>query len=227
MPKATNEANRAAMASAVPPLSLSTTVRATAAPPARGVTFGAGWVGTPGFCATPAPAVVGVIGFATCVAAGEGPPAGLAGADAPALAGRGGRDIRIVSFRKSAGGLATPGTGGGVTPAGLGGMPGTGGAGGVAAAGTPGTDGFGAGGGVRRIVSFFNPGAAGTGARGGPGGLGKGGAGGFNPTPGGARGGFGKPGALGMGGLGAPPDTGTPGGRGGVGGFGSESGIGQ
>jgi hypothetical protein len=227
MPKATREAKRAAMASAVPPLSLSTTVRATAAPPARGVTFGVGWVGTPGFCITPPAPAAGVNGFATCVAAAEGPAAGLAGATAPAPPGRGGKDIRIVSFRKSAGGLATPGTGGGVTPAGLGGMPGTGGAGGVAAAGTPGTGGFGAAGGVRRIVSFFNPGAEGAGAEGGPGGLGKDGAGGFNPTPGGARGGFGKLGALGMGGLGVPPDTETPGGRGGVGGFGSESDIAQ
>jgi hypothetical protein len=174
----------------------------------------------------PAPAAA-VSGFATCVAAGDGAPAGLPGATAPPAPGRGGRDMRIVSFRKSAGGFATPGTGGGVTPAGFGGMPGTGGAGGVAAAGTPGTGGFGAAGGVRRIVSFFNPGAAGGGARGGPGGLGKDGAGGFNPTPGGARGGFGKPGALGIGGLGVPPDTETPGGRGGVGGFGSESDISQ
>ena len=227
MPKATSEATKAAIASAVPPLSLSTTVRATAAPPARGVTFAAGWVGTPGFCMTPTAPVPGVIGFATCVAAGDGAPAGLAGTAAPTPPGRGGRDMRIVSFRKSAGGLATPGTGGGVTPAGLGGMPGIGGAGGVAAAGTPGTGGLGATGGVRRIVSFFNPGAAGVGAAGAPGGLGKDGAGGFNPTPGGARGGFGKPGAIGMGGLGAPPDTETPGGRGGVGGFGRASDIAQ
>ena len=49
MPKATSEAIKAAIASAVPPLSLSTTVRATAAPPARGATVGVGWVGTPGF----------------------------------------------------------------------------------------------------------------------------------------------------------------------------------
>jgi len=65
MPKATSEASRAAIASAVPPLSLSTTVRATATPPARGATVEAGGVGTPGFCATPAGAVVAVIGFAT------------------------------------------------------------------------------------------------------------------------------------------------------------------
>jgi hypothetical protein len=242
MPKATSEASRAAMASAVPALSLSTTVRATATPPARGVTFGAGWAGTPGFCITPPAPAAAVIGFATCVATGDGPPAGLAGATAPPTPGRGGRDMRIVSFRKSAGGLATPGTGGGVKPAGLGGMPGTGGAEGVAAAGTPGTGGFGAAGGVRRIVSFFNPDAAGVGAAGAPGGFGKEEAGGFSPTPGGlgnvgaggfsptlggARGGFGKPGAPGMGGLGAPPETKTPGGRGGVGGFGSGSGIEQ
>jgi len=227
MPKATSEANKAAIASAVPPLSLSTTVRATAAPPARGATFGAGWVGTPGFCATPPAPAEDAIGFAICVAAGEGPPTGLAVVAAPPAPGRGGRDILIVSLRKSAGGFAAPGTGGGVTPAGLGGMPGTGGAGGVAAAGTPGTGGLGTEGGVRRIVSFFNPGAAGAGASGGPGGFGKEGAGGFSPTPGGARGGLGKPGALGMGGLGELPDTGTPGGRGGVGGFGSGSGIEQ
>ena len=47
MPKATSEATKAAIASAVPPLSLSTTVRATAAPPARGATVGVDWVGTP------------------------------------------------------------------------------------------------------------------------------------------------------------------------------------
>ena len=166
-----------------------------------------------------------MIGFATWVAAGDGAPAGLTGAAAPAPPGRGGRDIRMVSFRKSAGGFATPGTAGGVAPGGLGGMPGTGGAGGVAAAGAPGTAGLGAAGGVRRIVSFFSPGAAGAGAVGGPGGLGKEGAGGFKPTPGGARGGFGKPGVLGIGGLGVPPDIETPGGRGGVGGFGGESDI--
>ena len=240
MPKATSEATKAAIASAVPPLSLSTTVRATAAPPARGATVGAGWVETPGFWTTPPTPATGAIGFATCVAAGEGPPVGLAGAAAPAPPGRGGRDMRIVSFRKSEGGFATPGTGGGVAPAGLRGIPGTGGAGGVAVAGAPGTGGFGATGGVRRIVSFFNPGAVGVGAAGAPGGFGKEGAGGFSPTPGGlgkvgaggfspapggARGGLGKLGALGIGGLGAPPDTETPGGRGGVGGFGGESDI--
>ena len=101
-------------------------------------------------------------------------------------------------------------------------------------------EGLGAAGGASRIVSFFNPGAAGVGAAGPPrgfgkegaggfsptpGGLGKVGAGGFSPTPGGARGGLGKLGALGIGGFGPPPDTETPGGRGGVGGFGGESDI--
>jgi len=169
----------------------------------------------------PAPAT-GLIGFATCVAAGDGPPTGFPGAADPGAPGRGGREILIVSFRKSAGGLATPGSGGRVTAVGLGAAPGTvGTAGGVGApaTGTPGTGGFGGAGGTKRIVSFFRLGAAGIGGVGAPGGLATGGAGGFRPILGGARGGFGSPG--GAGGFGMA----TPGGRGGVGGLGSESDI--
>jgi len=233
------------MASAVPPLSLSTTVRATAAPAGReaatGTVLGVDVWDAPGLGTTPPAPANGVIGLATCVAAGDGPLAGLGGTAPPAAPGRGGKEILIVSFFKSAGGLARAGTAGGVRPGAFGaalGNPGTAGGVGAPAPGALGIEGLGAAGGASRIVSFFNPGAAGVGAAGPPrgfgkegaggfrptpGGLGKVGAGGFSPTPGGARGGLGKLGALGIGGLGPPPDTETPGGRGGVGGFGGES----
>ena len=184
----------------------------------------------PGLGTTPPAPANGVIGLATCVAAGDGPPAGFGGTAAPAAPGRGGKEILIVSFFKSAGGLARAGTAGGVRPGAFGaalGNPGTAGGVGAPAPGALGIEGLGAAGGASRIVSFFNPGAAGVGAAGPPRGFGKEGAGGFSPTPGGARGGLGKLGALGIGGLGLPPVTETPGGRGGVGGFGGESDIAQ
>ena len=184
----------------------------------------------PGLGTTPPAPANGVIGLATCVAAGDGPPAGFGGTAAPAAPGRGGKEILIVSFFKSAGGLARAGTAGGVRPGAFGaalGNPGTAGGVGAPAPGALGIEGLGAAGGASRIVSFFNPGAACVGAAGPPRGFGKEGAGGFSPTPGGARGGLGKLGALGIGGLGLPPVTETPGGRGGVGGFGGESDIAQ
>ena len=238
------------MAKAVPPLSLSTTVRATATPAGRAAAAGANWgaVGAPlAFPTTPPAPATGVIGFATCVAAGDGPPVGFPGAAAPGAPGRGGNEIRMVSFLRSAGGLAAPGSGGRVTAVGLGaapgtvgaaggggapttGIPGTGGfgaagGGGAPTTGVPGTGGFGAAGGAKRIVSFFKAGAAGIGGFGAPGGFGAEGIGGFNPTLGGAKGGFGNPGGAGA--LGIPPGRVTPGGRGGAGGFGIGSGIAQ
>ena len=220
-------------------------MRATAAPAGReaatGTVLGVDVWDAPGLGTTPPAPANGVMGLATCVAAGDGPLAGFGGTAPPAAPGRGGKEILIVSFFKSAGGLARAGTAGGVRPGAFGaalGNPGTAGGVGAPAPGALGIEGLGAAGGASRIVSFFNPGAAGVGAAGPPrgfgkegaggfrptpGGLGKVGAGGFSPTPGGARGGLGKLGALGIGGLGPPPDTETPGGRGGVGGFGGES----
>ena len=219
------------MAKAVPPLSLSTAVRATATLAGRAATAVANWgaVGAPlAFPTTPPAPATGVIGFATCVAAGDGPPVGFPGAAAPGAPGRGGNEIRMVSFRRSAGGLAAPGSGGRVTAVGLGAAPGTFGAaggGGAPTTGIPGTGGFGAAGGAKRIVSFFKAGAAGIGGFGAPGGFGAEGIGGFSPTLGGAKGGFGNPGGAGA--LGIPPGRVTPGGRGGAGGFGIGSGIAQ
>ena len=120
------------MASAVPPLSLSTTVRATAAPAGReaatGTVLGVDVWDAPGLGTTPPAPANGVMGLATCVAAGDGPPAGFGGTAAPAAPGRGGKEILIVSFFKSAGGLARAGTAGGVRPGAFGaalGNPGT------------------------------------------------------------------------------------------------------
>ena len=217
------------MAKAVPPLSLSTTVRATATLAGRAAAAGANWgaVGAPlAFPTTPPAPATGVIGFATCVAAGDGPPVGFPGAAAPGAPGRGGNEIRMVSFLRSAGGLAAPGSGGRVTAVGLGAAPGTVGAaggGGAPTTGIPGTGGFGAAGGAKRIVSFFKAGAAGIGGFGAPGSFGARGIGGFSPTLGGAKGGFGNPGGAGA--LGIPPGRVTPGGRGGAGGFGSGTDI--
>jgi hypothetical protein len=219
------------MAKAVPPLSLSTTVRATATLAGRAAAAGANWgaVGAPlAFPTTPPAPATGVIGFATCAAAGDGPPAGFPGAVAPGAPGRGGNEIRMVSFRRSAGGLAAPGSGGRVTAVGLGAAPGTVGAaggGGAPTTGIPGTGGFGAAGGAKRIVSFFKAGAAGIGGFGAPGSFGARGIGGFSPTLGGAKGGFGNPGGAGA--LGIPPGRVTPGGKGGAGGFGNGSDIAQ
>ena len=233
IPKATIDATSAAIAKAVPPLSLSTTVRATATPAARGATtgtpLGAAVWDAPGLGTTPPAPATGVMGLATCVAAGDGPPAGFGGTAPPAGPGRGGREILIVSFRKSAGGLARPGTAGGVTPGGLGaapGNPGTAGGVGTPAPGALGIGGLGPAGGDSRIVSFFRPGAGATGegAAGGPGGLGKDGVGALRPTPGGAKGGLGRLGIVGAGTLGAPGKE-TPGGRGGEGGLGTGSDI--
>ena len=217
------------MAKAVPPLSLSTTVRATATLAGRAAAAGANWgaVGAPlAFPTTPPAPATGVIGFATCVAAGDGPPVGFPGAAAPGAPGRGGNEIRMVSFLRSAGGLAAPGSGGRVTAVGLGAAPGTVGAaggGGAPTTGIPGTGGFGAAGGAKRIVSFFKAGAAGIGGFGAPGSFGARGIGGFSPTLGGAKGGFGNPGGAGA--FGIPPGRVTPGGRGGAGGFGSGTDI--
>jgi hypothetical protein len=219
------------MAKAVPPLSLSTTVRATATLAGRAAAAGANWgaVGAPlAFPTTPPAPATGVIGFATCVAAGDGPPVGFPGAAAPGAPGRGGNEIRMVSFLRSAGGLAAPGSGGRVTAVGLGAAPGTVGAaggGGAPTTGIPGTGGFGAAGGAKRIVSFFKAGAAGIGGFGAPGSFGARGIGGFSPTLGGAKGGFGNPGGAGA--LGIPPGRVTPGGKGGAGGFGNGSDIAQ
>ena len=219
------------MAKAVPPLSLSTTVRATATLAGRAAAAGANWgaVGAPlAFPTTPPAPATGVIGFATCAAAGDGPPAGFPGAVAPGAPGRGGNEIRMVSFRRSAGGLAAPGSGGRVTAVGLGAAPGTVGAAGGGeppAAGIPGAGGFGTAGGAKRIVSFFKAGAAGIGGFGAPGSFGARGIGGFSPTLGGAKGGFGNPGGAGA--LGIPPGRVTPGGKGGTGGFGNGSDIAQ
>ena len=219
------------MAKDVPPLSLSTTVRATATPAGRAAAAGANWGAAgapPVFPTTPPAPATGLIGFATCVAAGDRPPVGFPGAVAPGTPGRGGNEIRMVSFLRSAGGLAAPGSGGRVTAVGLGAVPGTVGAaggGGAPTTGIPGTGGFGAAGGAKRIVSFFKAGAAGIGGFGAPGGFGAEGIGGFNPTLGGAKGGFGNPGGAGA--LGIPPGRVTPGGRGGAGGFGIGSGIAQ
>ncbi len=219
------------MAKAVPPLSLSTTVRATATLAGRAAAAGANWgaVGAPlAFPTTPPAPATGVIGFATCAAAGDGPPAGFPGAVAPGAPGRGGNEIRMVSFRRSAGGLAAPGSGGRVTAVGLGAAPGTVGAAGGGeppAAGIPGAGGFGTAGGAKRIVSFFKAGAAGIGGFGAPGSFGARGIGGFSPTLGGAKGGFGNPGGAGA--LGIPPGRVTPGGKGGAGGFGNGSDIAQ
>ena len=183
----------------------------------------------PGLGTTPPAPANGVIGLATCVAAGDGPPAGFGGTAPPAAPGRGGKEILIVSFFKSAGGLARAGTAGGVRPGAFGaafGNPGTAGGVGAPAPGALGIGGLGADGGVSRIVSFFSPGAgvAGDGAVGGPGGFGKDGAGGLRPTPGGAKGGLARLGRGIPGGLGAPGKE-TPGGKGGRGGLGMGSAI--
>ena len=166
------------------------------------------------------------VGVTMGLAGWAGPPTGIAGFGVVAAGttpARGGRVIRIVSFRKSAGGFISP-------EAVAGAAPGTGGAGGLGVA--PGTAGAG---GANRIVSFFRPGAigaaggfGGTGATAGMGGLGKegmGGVGGLTPPTGGAMGGMGRAGALGTGGLGRLPAVGTPGGSGGRGGFGRGSAI--
>ena len=219
------------MAKDVPPLSLSTTVRATATPAGRAAAAGANWgaVGAPlAFPTTPPAPATGVIGSATCAAAGDGPPAGFPGAVAPGAPGRGGNEIRMVSFRRSAGGLAAPESGGRVTAVGLGAVPGTVGAAGGGeppATGIPDTGGFGTAGGAKRIVSFFKVGAAGMGRFGAPGGFGAEGIGGFSPALGGARGSFGNPGGAGA--FGIPAGRVAPGGRGGAGGFGSVSDIAQ
>lgn len=158
------------------------------------------------------------VGRATVEEAGFAPPAGV---------GRGGREIRIVSFLRSPGGFANPGiagTGGG-PPAGTGiGGPGGFGKGGVpGVAGTPGIAGF--AGGAKRMVSFLTP---------------AGGAGGVNGFGAGARravsfltpgGGGVRPVGLingapgGAGGLGKGVGPETPGGLGGVGGSGTPSAI--
>jgi hypothetical protein len=186
---------------------------------------------TPGLTVgTVAPiAGLGVAPAIGALASWAGPPAGTAGLGATvagATPARGGRVIRIVSFRKSAGGFISP-------EAVAGAAPGTGGAGGLGVA--PGTAGAG---GANRIVSFFRPGAIGAagavggfgakGATAGMGGLGKegmGGVGGLTPPAGGDMGGLGRAGALGTGGLGRLPAVGTPGGSGGRGGFGRGSAI--
>jgi len=85
------------------------------------------------------------------------------GLASPAAAGRGGSEILMVSFLRSPGGLAIPGTGGGPpTGTGIGGPGGFGNEGKPGTAGAPGTAGF--GGGAKRIVSFLTPagGAGGT-----------------------------------------------------------------
>jgi len=155
-------------------------------------------------------------------------PVGLdAGAAAPA--GRGGKEILMVSLRRSAGGLgaAVGGVGeeGGIAgalgvatpPGGFGicGAPGTpGGLGNAGAPGAAGVGGLGIAGGANLMVSFFMPG--GTGAC--PGGFGA--VGRFKPGGLGALGAVGRPGGLGGAGM-----AGTPGGLGGVGGNGTPSGI--
>jgi hypothetical protein len=172
--------------------------------------LGAAPAGVPGLGAgAPVPGRGGLVaaGMATVEDAGLAPPA------AP---GRGGSEILMVSFLRSPGGLAIPGTGGtgGGPPAGtgMGGPGGFGKDGKLGTAGPPGAIGF--GGGAKRMVSFLTPvgetvgdipdGLAAGSVR--PGGLIKG-------APGGT-GGFGK---------GVAPEA--PGGLGGVGGKGTPSAI--
>ena len=177
-------------------LSVSTTVRTPAGVAATGFPP----VGMAGFIPPTAGALplgtapIGPVGFAGAAMA--------AGFAAPACAGLGGNEIRMVSFRRSAGGFATPGTGGGAPAA-----PGTEGDGSLGRAETAGMEGkLGlVGGGAKRIVSFFTPGTVGRAVAGPPtfGGVGIG------------IGGFGLGGATGIEALEADGGVGGPGGRGG------------
>lgn len=225
-PNEIKEATKAAMAKAVPALSVSTTLRtATALPVAVLVAPGeAGFPETPGGIPTAGPAlaageVPGSGGFAAGIATVAPAPGGLG----PAPAGRGGSEILMVSLRKSPGALFPPigaGADGEGTPPGTEGTPGT--AGGVAGD-RPGAAEIAGLGGLRRMVSFFTPGGGGTrgvgglgagasltvsfftpgtgGGTAGPGGLAveiPGGIGGFGTAgKGGAEGGFGTPGGKG------------------------------
>lgn len=181
------DATKAAIASAVLAPSVSTTVR-TAAGPATGAVLRPPAADAPSFVPEPVPtgdaacvevpgAGVGaaVLGVAPGAGLEGGVPAGL-GAAPGAPAGRGGKEILMVSLRRSAGGLgATVGAPGAVTgeagtpgtaaaPGGLGsgGTPGTpGGFGKEGAAGATGAGGLGMEGGAKRMVSFLSPGGTG------------------------------------------------------------------
>lgn len=231
IPKEISEATKAAIARAVPALSVSTTVRT----PAGAVTA----VFTPLGLVEDLPIPEGPVGpgLRAGVSPGSG---GLAAAGkfavAPAPAGlpappvgRGGREIRMVSFRKSEGGFATPGTAGagagsppgagtkGTDGFGMLGTPGKGGLGNAAVPGavrpggfgnpgTLGNEGF--GGGTNLMVSFFKPGSGESpGFEGG--GVGKGAIGGLM---GGVLGGWGSLATAGRGG--APEEPGEFGGKG-------------
>lgn len=199
IPNEINEATKAAMAKAVPALSVSTTLRTATAPEAVGF-VAAGLPETPGGIPGTPPAFTpgeapGSGGFTAGIATVAPAPGGLG----PAPAGRGGREMRMVSLRKSAGGLfptAGSGADGAEAPPGTEGTPGTPGA---AEGGSLGATGIAGLGGLSRMVSFFTPGTGGGTAR--PGGLVAGipgGNGGFGTAgKGGAKGGFGAPGGKG------------------------------
>ena len=152
------------MAKAVPAPSVSTTLRTATAPAAAGLVAeeGAGFPegaaetpgAPPGFGAWEAPGSGGLgAGMATVAPA-------LAGLG-PTPAGRGGREIRMVSLRRSDGGLAPPGTGGTAGAAAPPGAEGMLGMPGVGAGGKLGTTGIAGLGGLNRMVSFFMPGGTG------------------------------------------------------------------
>lgn len=185
IPKEINEATKAAIARAVPALSVSTTVRTPEDAATADLTppDAAGILAIPDGPAGPTCGAGPTPGNGGLAAAGRATVAPAPAVLEPAPAGRGGKEIRMVSLRKSDGGLAIPGTAGtddaspvaagteGTTGFRAPGMAGTGGFGNVEMPGATGPGGFGRagplgkvgfGGGASLIVSFFNPGGGGT-----------------------------------------------------------------
>jgi len=208
-----------------------------AAPDAVAAAPGALPATTPGVLGfVPAAPTAGIGGLAT---AGNATVAPAPGGFAPVPAGRGGREIRMVSLRKSAGGLAIPGIAGiacvppfpgtgGAAGLGAAGIPGIAGTGGFGNAGAPGTAGL--GGGASFIVSFFRPVGGAVGGLGGFGGAANRTVSFLTPGNGGTN--AGDPGGLfaegipgGPGGFGTAGRGGAPGGLGTLGGKGNPSAI--